>query len=173
MQISDNFLKTKTENTLELKERLSKRIFLMLLLVLSGITIFFITFYEKPSCDPRSDIRASYLLYSFGGILVFKGILYFLGRVSIRVDKLKGVLFFSTMLRDFFSNSLQIKIAQISHIQIETLPGGKGPDYDVVRIITDKKDILVYSGHNVFLVNNLSRSMADFIGCQIFYNSKV
>lgn len=169
MKITDSFSEIKTENTLELRERLTRRFLLMVLLVLSGVIIFYITAYGRPSDDPRPVLFS----FGFGCVLISLGLFILLKRISIKIDKYQGTLLHSSFSYDFFYHPSEIPLKEISHIQIETLPSGRGPAYDVVSIITAKKDIRVYSGRNEFIVNNLSRILADFLECKILYNSKV
>jgi len=171
---SKNYLETKNESVLELREGLGKRLTIGLILLVAGVAYFLMTYYGKSSGDPESDLIAEYILYSVGGIHVLMGVIYFLGKVSIRMDNSKKLLLYTTLLREFFFHPVEIPFTLISHIQIETLPGGRGPDYDVVKIIRkDKNDIIVYKGLNESLVNSLSRTMSDFIGCNVFYVPKV
>jgi hypothetical protein len=171
MKIIDNYLEFKSENLLELKEKFHKRTMLMVVLVLSGALFFYIVNSVKPSDDYESDMIAGYFLLCFGCILSSLGLFTFLGRTRIKIDKSKGMVVLSTSLRDLIFKPLEIKINEIRHIQIRTLSGGWGPDYDVVNIATYKKEITVYSGRNEFIINKLSSSISEYIGCKIFYNS--
>ena len=166
------FNEIKTKNYLELRESFQKRIFILILLVLIGIICIYFTSYEKPSDNLETELKARFFLNRVGWLHILFGVVYFSGRVIIRIDYKNNIIHYTTILRNIFSLKVKIPFSEVSHIYIATEGGrnyGTESYYYIVKIVcSDRNDVVVCKSQNIAFVNKLSRTLADSIGCRIY-----